>query len=60
MIIREVVQRHPQAMTVFERHGMACSSCLATQFETVRNGAKIHNLDVNLILRELNEAISSC
>ena len=58
MTINEVVRKCPKAMAVFERHGMACASCMATQFETVRNGALIHGVDVDRILAELNEAVA--
>lgn len=53
--IIDVLRAFPEARDIFTRHGMACIGCMGATRETIENGARMHNIDVNLLLRELNE-----
>ncbi|MDF2930328.1 MAG: hypothetical protein K0Q75_2566 [Anaerospora sp.] len=52
--IMEILRLTPQAREIFARHGMGCIGCLASTTETLENGAKMHNIDVEALLCELN------
>lgn len=56
MTIGEVVQNHPNAIPVFQRFGMTCLGCPATQFENLEQGAMVHGIDLDDLLKALNEA----
>lgn len=52
--IMEVLRSHPQAREILARHGMACIGCMGSATETLENGAKMHAIDVEDLLKELN------
>ena len=54
--IMEVLRSHPQAREIFARHGMACIGCMGSMTETLENGAKMHEIDVDELLKELNSS----
>jgi hybrid cluster-associated redox disulfide protein len=55
MLIRDVLVTHPGAAGVFERHGLACPSCLAASMESVSAVAAMHDVPVSALLAELND-----
>jgi hybrid cluster-associated redox disulfide protein len=54
-MIREVLLNYPQAEDVFDRHGLACATCLASGMETVSAVASMHDVSVDALLSELNQ-----
>lgn len=54
MLIRDVLTLSPDSVAVFERHGLACASCMGAQLESVSAAAVMHDVDVNALLTELN------
>ena len=54
MKIDEVVKRYPQTVSVFERYGLRCTSCSISAFEKIEEGARSHNIDIDVLLDELN------
>ena len=54
-LIREVLVAHPEAADVFDRHGLACASCLASGMESVSAVASMHDVSVSALLAELND-----
>ena len=54
-LIRDVLVSHPDAADVFERHGLACPSCLAASMESVAAVASMHEVSVSTLLAELND-----
>jgi hybrid cluster-associated redox disulfide protein len=50
----EILRLNPRAREIFARHGMGCIGCLASTTETLENGAKMHGINVDALLRELN------
>jgi len=54
-LIRDVLVAHPEAADIFERHGLACPSCLAAGMESVSAVASMHDVSVSALLAELNE-----
>lgn len=53
-LISDVLQTHPGAVEVFERHGLACASCFAANMETLSAVASMHDVSVGTLLEELN------
>ena len=53
-LIRDVLLARPDTVDVFERHGLACASCLASGMESVSAVATMHGVSVDALLLELN------
>lgn len=53
-LIRDVLTSSPNTVSVFERHGLACASCMGSQLESVSAVASMHEVDVTALLTELN------
>ncbi|MBE0416511.1 MAG: DUF1858 domain-containing protein [Coriobacteriia bacterium] len=54
MLIQDVLTSHPGAAAVFERHGLACKSCLAAGMETLGAVAHMHDVSVESLIAELD------
>jgi hybrid cluster-associated redox disulfide protein len=57
MPIGEVVARFPETIHVFMRHGLGCVGCAVARFENVRQGAEAHGINVDALMKDLNEAV---
>lgn len=59
MPIGEVVEKHPETIPVFLHHGLMCFGCAIARFEDIEQGAVAHGIDVDALVRDLNEAVST-
>jgi len=57
MSIGEVVQKYPQTVKVFLRHGLMCIGCAAARFENLEQGAVAHGINVEALLKDLNAVV---
>ena len=57
MIIGEVVNKYPETVDVFMKNGLQCIGCMMAMMETLEQGAKSHGIDMEKLLKELNEAV---
>lgn len=57
MSILEAMQIHPEIREVLKRHGMGCLGCMGAADETIEAGAKMHGIDLESLLKELNELV---
>ncbi len=57
MSIGEVVQKHPEIVEVFMKHGMHCMGCAVAHFENIEQGACAHGIDVKKLIEDLNKAV---
>ena len=57
MPIGEVVEKYPQTVEVFLRHGLMCFGCAVARFENLEQGAMAHGISVELLLKDLNAAV---
>lgn len=57
MSIEEVVRNFPETIGTFERHGLGCLGCQAALFENIEQGAEIHGVDVEALIKDLNKEI---
>lgn len=57
MNIVEIVKNYPETLEVFAKYGLGCVGCAAARFENLEAGAKVHGIDVDTFVEELNEAL---
>ncbi|TDA65662.1 MAG: DUF1858 domain-containing protein [Clostridia bacterium] len=57
MSILEVLQAYPRTQEVFARYGMACVSCMGATEETIEAAARMHGLDLDRLLADLNRQV---
>lgn len=55
MSIMEALQADPRARDVFVAFGMGCIGCMGVSMETIEDGAKMHGIDPETVLAELNK-----
>ena len=55
--IIDALQAGPDITQVFLRFGMGCVNCMGMSMETIENGAKMHHVSLETLLKELNKAI---
>jgi hybrid cluster-associated redox disulfide protein len=58
MKIEDVLRRYPQTIPVFGRFGIDCAECALSEFENLEHGAKVHGIDLSLLLEELNRSLA--
>ncbi len=54
MSILEALQADPRAREIFAAHGMGCIGCLGATMESIASGAKMHGIDPEVVIGELN------
>ena len=57
MNIRELIEKHPEIISVFQKYNMGCIGCIAASFEKISDIAAVHGVDVKKFIKELNEAM---
>ncbi|NTU70335.1 MAG: DUF1858 domain-containing protein [Coriobacteriia bacterium] len=53
-LIKDVLAFKDGAADVFDRHGLACPSCLAAGMESIREVAVMHDVAVGSLLEDLS------
>ena len=59
MTISEVVKKYPKTTFVFMDYGLHCIGCPAAPNETIEEAVKLHRIDLQKILSDLNEAAAA-
>jgi len=59
MKINDVLKKYPETAEIFMKYGFHCIGCVAAGFESIEDGAKVHGIDIDKLVEELNEAIKS-
>lgn len=57
MTIGEVVRNYPDCIDVLFSFGMGCVGCPSAQAETIEEASKVHGIDVEKLIKELNDAV---
>jgi len=57
MNIRDVIEKHPEVVHVFQKYNMGCIGCIAASFEKLSDIASVHGVDVKKFVEELNGAM---
>lgn len=56
--IGEVIKKYPETEGVLKKYfGSGCFTCPGSKMEDIAFGALMHNMDPEIIVKELNEAI---
>lgn len=56
MKIADVLKNYPSSKAVFARYIPACVKCGGASAETVERGARMHGIDPDLLVQDLNRA----
>ncbi|MBI2626353.1 MAG: DUF1858 domain-containing protein [Candidatus Nealsonbacteria bacterium] len=56
MAISEVVKKHPKTAFVFMDYGLHCIGCPMAPSETIEEAVKLHRIDLDGLLKDLNKA----
>ncbi|MBR1925421.1 MAG: DUF1858 domain-containing protein [Clostridia bacterium] len=51
----EVIQKKPDGVAILLGFGMHCFGCPVTQFETLEEAAMVHGVELDFLLKKLNE-----
>lgn len=57
MIITEIITKHPETIQIFRSFGLDCMECQIADYEEVEHGAGVHNVEIEQLLKALNEVI---
>ena len=55
MNIKEVIEKHPEVIAVFQKYNMGCIGCIAASFEKLSDIAAVHGVNVENFVKELKE-----
>jgi hybrid cluster-associated redox disulfide protein len=58
--LAEVIYKHPESEEVLVDYGLHCVGCIASAFDTIEAGAKVHGLsdkEIQGMVERINEVI---
>lgn len=55
MTFSQALHTHPEVAQVLRKYNLGCIGCMGAQNESLEQGANAHGLDVNELLKDLNE-----
>jgi hybrid cluster-associated redox disulfide protein len=55
MVISEIINAKEDAAKILMANGMGCLGCPSAQMETLEQASEIHGLDIEKLLKELNQ-----
>jgi hypothetical protein len=59
-LIGDVIKSCPEAKAIIEKHfGNGCFTCPGVNMESIAFGSTMHNLDPQVIVDEVNEALNN-
>ena len=58
MKVEDVLRKFPRTVAVFRRFGIDCDQCQLSEYEDLEHGARVHGIDLDALLRGLNESIA--
>lgn len=57
MTFNEVMRTYPDTVKVLRKYNMQCVGCLGAEAESIEYGAVAHGVDLEVLLRDLNEVV---
>lgn len=57
MVIMEIVRKYPETLPVFGQFGMGCLGCSGALHESLEQGAQVHGIDIDKMLKALNNRL---
>ena len=58
MVIQEVIEKHPEVVSVFQKYNMGCIGCIAASYEKISDIATVHGVDVKKFVEDLNNKLA--
>jgi hybrid cluster-associated redox disulfide protein len=58
-LVKDVITRHPQTITVFGRHRVQCVGCYISSFHTIADTAREYAVNIEPLLSDLNRTITA-
>jgi len=58
MNFSELIQKYPKAVEVLMNSGMHCIGCAASAFETIEQGALMHGINPDELVKKINKKLS--
>ena len=55
--IIDALQQNLKTAEIFEEFGMGCIGCMGITMETIENGAKMHQIPLEALLKSLNAVL---
>jgi hybrid cluster-associated redox disulfide protein len=55
MTFAQVLRMHPDVAKVLAKYNLGCVGCMGAQNESLEQGCSAHGLDVNDIVKDLNQ-----
>jgi len=59
MGLLDIAQQYPQSLEVFAKYGLGCIGCAAARFENLEAGARVHGIDPDVMVDEINALIEN-
>lgn len=56
-IIGDVIEKYPDVIEILTNEGIHCVMCSASSGESINDACLIHGLDVNEVIKKINEKI---
>jgi len=57
MIIGDVLDKYPTTAQIFTNFGMHCLHCPCSRGESIEDACKVHEIDVDALIDELNSEV---
>jgi len=57
MNLGEVINKYPDTVEVFFKHGLPCASCHLASGETIEQAAESHGIKLEKLLKDLNNSV---
>jgi len=58
MTFFELMRNYPTSIEVLRKHNLGCVGCMGAQNESLEQGCRAHGLDVNELLKDLNQLLA--
>lgn len=58
MNIKEVIEKYPEVVPIFNKYNIGCIGCIAASFESIKDIAAVHGIDVKKFVNELNQSLN--
>lgn len=57
MLIGDVLEKYPQSVEIFSKYGFHCIGCMISPYESLEDGAAVHNIPLDPLLKDINAAV---
>ncbi|SHJ93410.1 DUF1858 domain-containing protein [Paramaledivibacter caminithermalis] len=58
-VIAEVLMMNRGTAPIFIKHGLHCLGCAGANMESINDAAKVHEVDVDTLVNDLNEYLEN-